>query len=81
MDVCVRQMEQFEPWKVGGREPKVSASNSTESILYWGICSAIIGFTVSLTVLHIACKTWSIKAQRHEDKAIEQQGQQKQTSL
>ena len=43
-----------QPEKFGGREPKVSVSNSTESILYFGICSAIIGFAILLAVLHIA---------------------------
>lgn len=42
------------PWKVGGREPNVSVSNTTESILYFGICSAIMGFAMSFAVLHIA---------------------------
>ena len=49
-----RERERAQPWKVGGREPKLSASNSTESILYFGICSAIMGFAIVLAVLQIA---------------------------
>lgn len=55
--VCVWARER-EPWNVGGREPKVSASNSTESILYFGICSAMIGFAMFFAVLQIAYGTW-----------------------
>ena len=43
-----------QPWNVGGREPKVNVSNSTDSILYFGICSAIMGFAIFIAVLHIA---------------------------
>jgi phosphate/sulfate permease len=41
---------------VGGRLPKVSVSNSTESILYFAVFSAIIGFAISCAVLQIAYK-------------------------
>jgi phosphate/sulfate permease len=39
---------------VGGKLPKVSVSNSTESILYFAVFSAIIGFAISCAVLQIA---------------------------
>ena len=35
--------------------PRVSVSNSTESILYFSVFSAIIGLAISLAVLQIAC--------------------------
>jgi phosphate/sulfate permease len=38
---------------VGGKLPKVSVSNSTESILYFAVFSAIIGFAISCAVLQI----------------------------
>lgn len=55
-----RERERDEPWKVGGRQPKLSSSNSTESILYLGICSAIMGFAILLAVLQIACEDWIV---------------------
>lgn len=42
------------PWNVGGKDPNEKVSNSTESILYFRICSAIMGFAISFAVLHIA---------------------------
>lgn len=47
-------VDKKKPWKVGGSEPKVSISNSTESILQFGICSAIIGFAIDFAILEIA---------------------------
>lgn len=56
--VCVfcdlKLKEAAQPWKVGGRLPSVSSSNSTDSILNFGICSAIIGSAICFTVLQIA---------------------------
>lgn len=55
-----RERERDQPWKVGGREPKLSSSNSTESILYFGICSAIMGFAILFAVLQIAYEDWIV---------------------
>ena len=46
----------------------MSASNSTESILNLGICSAIIGLVIFFAVLHIACvkKKQKISEQMHK---------------
>ena len=49
---AIRSIEK--PWKVGGSEPKVNVSNSTESILNFSVLSAMIGFTISFVVLQIA---------------------------
>lgn len=42
------------PWNVGGKEPSVRVSNSTESILYLGICSSMMGFAIFFAVLQMA---------------------------
>ena len=42
------------PCKVGGSDPRVNVSNSTDSILYFAVCSAIMGFAVFFAVLQIA---------------------------
>jgi heme-binding NEAT domain protein len=47
---------------VGGKLPKVSDSSSTESILYFSVFSAIIGFAISCAVLQIA---YRIKIRYH----------------
>lgn len=38
----------------------MSASNSMDSILYFGICSAIMGFAIFNAVLQIAYKNWVV---------------------
>jgi hypothetical protein len=52
----LRNPENKLPWSVGGNEPNVNVSNSTESILYLAVLSAIIGLAISFAVLHIACE-------------------------
>jgi phosphate/sulfate permease len=47
---------------VGGKLPKLSDSKSTESILYFSVFSAIIGFAISCAVLQIA---YRIKIRYH----------------
>jgi phosphate/sulfate permease len=49
---------------VGGKLPRLSVSNSTESILYFAVFSAIIGFAISSAVLQIAYRTEKHKAQK-----------------
>lgn len=49
---------------MGGKLPRVSVSNSTESILYFAVFSAIIGFAISSAVLQIAYRIKNTKLRK-----------------